>query len=214
MSEFKKDLGIILAMDTSSKLCSMCITCERGVRSETRVLSERPHSENLFPAIDDTLKRAKLTYSDIDAYAVCTGPGNFTGLRVSVSAARGLAFASNKPIVGISAFEAIAPRSGLSAVILDGKQNTVYIQKFSDGQKSGNPLTLESETVKNQVWLSNYALIGYQASNFSKSLAAKFLSESTYVCPVKIAELSRNKASKSISRPYPIYLKPGVNRVH
>lgn len=101
---------ILLAIDCAASLCAACIydtdaKVERG--RSVRDLG-KGHAEHLMAVIDEALEHAGKTYKDLSAVAVTVGPGSFTGLRVGVSAARGLALALNIPAVGVTTLEGLA----------------------------------------------------------------------------------------------------------
>jgi len=103
---------------------------------------QRGHAEALIPLIARVLERARLTFSEIDRIAVTTGPGSFTGLRVGISAARGIALATGKPAVGLSTLAAyaapfIAADDTLPVVaIIDARHDHVYLQIFGPGGRT------------------------------------------------------------------------------
>ena len=91
-------------------------------------------AERLFPLLEEVLTEAGKTWSDLNAIGVGTGPGNFTGIRISVSAARGLALSLGIPAIGVSGFEALAinaPRPVLS--LIDARREQVFAQELSAG---------------------------------------------------------------------------------
>jgi tRNA threonylcarbamoyl adenosine modification protein YeaZ len=98
---------------------------------------ERGHAEALFPLIDAALTRAGASYGDLTHIAVCTGPGSFTGIRVGVAAARGLALGLGVPAIGITRFDALLAAAGADApstVLVPGRGATAYVQDFSAAQ--------------------------------------------------------------------------------
>lgn len=105
---------IVLAIDCSAAPCAACVyDAARGVElgREVRELG-KGHAEHLIAVIDTALRRAGRTYKDIDRIAVSVGPGSFTGLRVGVATARGLALALKVPALGVSNLEAVAEEAG------------------------------------------------------------------------------------------------------
>lgn len=101
---------------------------------------QRGHAEALFPMIEDTLVEAGATYGDLARVAVCTGPGSFTGIRVGVAAARGIALGCGIPAIGVSRFEALADPSLIEELIaLPGRRGTIYTQSFFDGIAADAP---------------------------------------------------------------------------
>jgi tRNA threonylcarbamoyl adenosine modification protein YeaZ len=133
---------MILAIDTSAAQCAVALLDGEAV--SMRAPMERGHAEALFPMIDAVLARAGAAYADLARIAVCTGPGSFTGLRVGVAAARGLALALGVPAIGVSRFEALAAEAGGPvAVCLAGGGSSVYLQLFeADGRQAGAPRLL------------------------------------------------------------------------
>lgn len=108
----------------------------------------RGQAESLFPMLEELMGEADTDWQDLDAIGVGVGPGNFTGIRISVSAARGLALSLGVPAVGISTFEAIfhvAGRpSGRIAVFLPAPKSSTYFQIFAGGRPQG-PAFLEPD---------------------------------------------------------------------
>ncbi|MCX7889008.1 MAG: tRNA (adenosine(37)-N6)-threonylcarbamoyltransferase complex dimerization subunit type 1 TsaB [Rhodobacteraceae bacterium] len=101
----------ILAFDTSAAHCAAALLSEgRIVRSQTESMPTG-QAERLIPMLEEVLAAAGLSWRGIDAIAVGTGPGNFTGLRIAVAAARGFALALGIPAVGVSAFRVMAAQA-------------------------------------------------------------------------------------------------------
>lgn len=100
----------ILAIDTAATLCAACLynadTGEEAGRA-VRVLG-KGHAEHVMAVIDEALKGGGMSYGALDAVAVAIGPGSFTGVRVGVAAARGLALALDVPAIGVTTLEALA----------------------------------------------------------------------------------------------------------
>jgi len=134
----------VLAIDTALAACSVAIldTVYGGiVASESRPMT-RGHAEALIPMVQQVMAEADLAWPDIDRLAVTTGPGSFTGLRVGIAAARGIALAAEKPIVGISTLAAYAaPHMAADdrfpvVAAIDARHGHVYLQVFSPGGRS------------------------------------------------------------------------------
>ncbi len=120
----------ILAIDTSSSVASVAILQEDKLLCELTINDTLTHSERLMPMIDHMLGQVNLTPSDIDLFAVACGPGSFTGIRIGVSAAKGLSFGLDKPVVGVSTLEAMAyllPHCRADIYpVLDARNQQVY----------------------------------------------------------------------------------------
>lgn len=99
---------LILACDTSNSTCCAGLY-EGGKELEYELsLETRTHSETFMPLVDRVLNKAGKTYNDIDAMAVTVGPGSFTGIRIGVSAIKGIAIAIDKPCIAVSSTHALA----------------------------------------------------------------------------------------------------------
>ncbi len=134
----------VLAIDTALEACSAAVldTGQGGVRVHESLPMVRGHAEALMPLIARVMERANLPFSAIDRIAVTTGPGSFTGLRVGIAAARGLALAAGKPAVGLSTLAAyaapfIAADDSMPVVCaIDARHQHVYLQVFGPGGRT------------------------------------------------------------------------------
>lgn len=135
----------ILAVDTATKSCSVAVINDQSVISEYTVNHQDTHSRFLMGMIHEILKICHLTVNDLDGFAVTIGPGSFTGLRIGLSAIKGLALATGKPLVGISTLEVLAYQVSVSdkliCPMMDARRNEVYTATYRF-----NDLKLESET--------------------------------------------------------------------
>jgi tRNA threonylcarbamoyladenosine biosynthesis protein TsaB len=124
----------ILGIDTAAGSCGVAILEERSLLAESVLAGGAAHSGRLMELIRSSLEAARLTISDIDGFAVTRGPGAFTGLRIGISAAKGLAAAYGKPVVGISSLEALARQAACPGVmicpILDARRGEVYFSRY------------------------------------------------------------------------------------
>jgi tRNA threonylcarbamoyladenosine biosynthesis protein TsaB len=133
----------ILALDTSSMVASVAVMDEEKLIGEHIINHERTHSQKLMPMIEDLMNSCQLTMADINLVAVAEGPGSFTGLRIGVATAKGLAHAANIPVVGVSTLDALAFNlpfcEGLICPILDARRNQVYtaVYKWEAGDFHG-----------------------------------------------------------------------------
>jgi tRNA threonylcarbamoyladenosine biosynthesis protein TsaB len=127
----------VLAIDTALEACSAAVfdTNSGIAASETRGMA-RGHAEQLMPLVARVMNKAGLEFADLDRIAVTTGPGSFTGLRVGISAARGIALAAGKPAVGLStlagyAAPLIAADDGTQVVAaIDARHEHIFLQVF------------------------------------------------------------------------------------
>ena len=128
----------ILALDTSMTACSVALWRQGGVVWSRRRDMERGHAEALMPMLRDVLDGAGCGVSDLDLVAVTVGPGAFTGLRIGLAAARGLALAAELPCFGATTTETVAhgvpeaERSGATLVVaLQSNRADIYAQAFT-----------------------------------------------------------------------------------
>lgn len=121
----------ILAFDTSAAHCAAALLLPDRVIQRLEPM-EKGQAERLIPLLEELLAEGGIGWSDLKAIAVGTGPGNFTGVRIAVAAARGLALGLGIPSVGVTRLEALAyglPRPLM--VIEDAKRGQVYVQLFT-----------------------------------------------------------------------------------
>jgi tRNA threonylcarbamoyl adenosine modification protein YeaZ len=122
---------LILGFDTAAASCAAALVCGDRVLAAADEPMATGQAERLFPLLEEMLATAGKAWADLDAIGVGTGPGNFTGVRLSVSAARGLALSLDRPAIGVSRLEALA--EGLPrplAVIEDARRGAAYLQRF------------------------------------------------------------------------------------
>lgn len=127
---------ILLAFDTAQGALSAAIMDGEGVLASSFEPRTRGHAEALMPLLETVLAEAALGFADLDALAVTIGPGTFTGLRVGLAAARGLALARSLPLVGLTTLEAVAEPAGAEAdetciALFDARRDEVYMQAFA-----------------------------------------------------------------------------------
>src|SRR5258707_9447659 len=127
----------VLAIDPAWEACSAAVfdPSSEIAASESREMA-RGHAEQLMPVIARVMTKAGFEFADLDRLAVTTGPGSFTGLRVGISAARGIALAAAKPAIGLStlagfAAPLIAADDGTQVVAaIDARHEHIYLQVF------------------------------------------------------------------------------------
>ncbi len=115
----------ILAFDTSAAHCAAAVLCGDEIRANRLEEMARGQADRLMDLLEEVLKEAGISWQDLDAIGVGIGPGNFTGIRISVAAARGLALGLNIPAVGVNGFDARATDGVLAAV--PAPRDQVYI---------------------------------------------------------------------------------------
>jgi tRNA threonylcarbamoyladenosine biosynthesis protein TsaB len=135
---------LILAIDTALDACAAAVLdteAGRLIAQESQAM-KRGHAEALMPLIARVIEQSGIGFAGLDRIAVTTGPGSFTGLRVGLSAARGIALAANKPVVGVTTLTAYAApvvsQNGEQPVIsaIDARHDQVYLQVVSGNGSS------------------------------------------------------------------------------
>lgn len=140
----------ILGFDTATSACSAAVWEDGRIAARRFEPMSRGQSERLMPMVREVLSEARVDFPDLDLLAVTTGPGAFTGLRIGLAAARGMALAGNLACFGVTTLDAVA--AGVSEqerekasvlVVLDSKRAEVYAQAFrSDLRPLSEPQVL------------------------------------------------------------------------
>jgi len=209
----------ILAFDCAGAQCAAALLADGKVLAARSILAERGHAQLLIPMLSDLLNESGLAYGDIDRFAVTTGPGSFTGIRVALAAAHGLALGTTKPIVGVTVFEAMAAATADIAsrllVAIDSKRAELFVQMF-DPQATAltEPAMLPPAAVAAWAGPGELTLTGDAARLVAPHLAGMIapLSESwapetwaTQVDPAVVARLAEDRPIGP--PPAPFYLR-------
>lgn len=126
-------MGILLAIDTVAPRLQLALLRADGSMDTSVDDIAQGHAELIFPRINALLARNAVTYADLARIAVTTGPGSFTGLRIGLSAARGLGLALDIPVIGVPTLLALSlGAAGPVAVLLDARRGEAYFQLFPD----------------------------------------------------------------------------------
>ena len=138
---------LILAFESSAKPASAALVKDGQLLSQYMQCSALTHSRTLLPMAEDMLKNAELRLSDVDLIAVAHGPGSFTGIRIGVSTVKGLAWAAEKPCVGVSTLEAMAWHGlavgGYICPVMDARRSQVYNALFKI--ENGRPVRMTED---------------------------------------------------------------------
>jgi tRNA threonylcarbamoyladenosine biosynthesis protein TsaB len=146
----------ILSIETSDDLCSTAVILDEKTYAEQNIKAKHVHSEKLVLMIQDTLKSVNLDIDKIKTIAISEGPGSFTGLRIGMAAAKGIAVGSNIPLIPVPTFEALAYKIGAYlntnaefAIIKNANRDEVYFSKYIKEKeliRNIYPLSLESKS--------------------------------------------------------------------
>lgn len=141
----------ILALDTATERCSVALLVGNTVYSRSEI-APRDHTKKVLPMVDEVLKEAGVTLQELDALAFGRGPGSFTGVRIGIGIAQGLAFGANLPMIGISTLAAMAQAAyrlqGMTHVAsaIDARMEEVYWGRYVR-QEDGSWQAAEAECV-------------------------------------------------------------------
>ena len=129
---------MILAIETSAKAASVCLTQDETLIAQSYQNSGLTHSQTILPMCEQMLKHCGAALEQVDVIACAAGPGSFTGLRIGLSTAKGLAWSTGKPCCGVSTLEAMAWQAahmgGEILCAMDARRGQVYNARFfSDG---------------------------------------------------------------------------------
>lgn len=212
----------LLAVDTALDALAVALLEREGERVDVRAESEiigRGHAERLMGAIEGLLTRAGTTLAEIDAFAVTTGPGSFTGIRIGVAVTRGFALASGRPAVGIPTLEALAAEAREQApgrtvyAVLDARKDEVYAEGFDPtGAPLGRAEVIAPARVAERAVASNAVLVGTGAD-----LVAAHAPELTVLARPRIPGIETvarlalarlDACGGACDKPSPLYVRP------
>lgn len=183
---------MILAFDTASAHCAAALIHGDEVLQATQEPMAKGQAERLLVLCTELLAAAGQDWKDLDAIGVGIGPGNFTGIRIAVSAARGLALGLGIPAVGVSAFDALRyGTSGPCACAVDARRAHVFVQTY------GAPNTPDPAIYAND------ALPPFDGPLIGAGGAA-----AKYPTAIAIAHLAAARYTDAPTRPAPLYLRP------
>lgn len=212
----------ILALDTSMGACSAALLRESGdattlVAREERM--ERGHAEALMPMLEDAMEEAKLDFAELDLIATTLGPGSFTGVRVAIAAARGLALATNAKLWGtdsltVMAQGVLADRAGAPfAISVDAHRSMLYLGLFDgDGVRLEGPLLLSPQDAAAKIsrnlraaFGSGAAILAEAATDIGIEIEASRLELQPEAANLAVLALQANATLPTLR---PLYLRP------
>ena len=189
---------LTLAFDTSGAHCAAAVLRGDTVLAERAEAMEKGQAERLIPLLEDVLTTAGLGWPDITLIAVGTGPGNFTGVRIAVAAARGLALGLGIPAIGVTRLEALAhglPRP--LVVIEDARRAQVYVQVFADVPHPACLMAVDALA----------SLGALAATGSAAAQGAGPVLPPAQPLAVAIGQIAAQRAHRAQPRPAPFYLR-------
>ena len=195
----------ILAIDTSSKKCSVCIYEDSHVIINLNNDDEKTHSVKLMPMVDQAFKETGLSLDDISLLACCIGPGSFTGVRIGISTVKAFADVKNIPVVGITSLESLAynvihdnssvntidEKKTLICSLIDAKNNNVYCGLYYYNEKMNlieifaEDISVTIEKIKNTFVKNNFSdiiFVGDGAETYKNTIEDNFKNENICIC--------------------------------
>ncbi|WP_298260642.1 tRNA (adenosine(37)-N6)-threonylcarbamoyltransferase complex dimerization subunit type 1 TsaB [uncultured Litoreibacter sp.] len=201
---------LTLAFDTSAAHCAAALLLGDTIVATRVEDMAKGQAERLMPLLEEVLTEAGKNWSDLDRIGVGIGPGNFTGIRVSVSAARGLAVSLGVPAIGVSALEAMADApsiTGKTLAVIDARQNKAYSQLFDIGGIALAPPTLSLLQDVSQSPDGGLTVVGHDSANLALRLGCHHVETTARAAIEATARIASTRMLDG-SRPAPLYLRP------
>jgi tRNA threonylcarbamoyladenosine biosynthesis protein TsaB len=193
----------VLAFDTSAAHCASALLIGDRVVAHRHDDMMRGQAEALMPMLEAVLGAAGAAWEDLDAIGVCTGPGNFTGIRIAVAAARGLSMALSIPAIGVSRFDAlVAGQKAPAAACVAAPRGRCWLRRDGADASLIDPMTwMPAADLRGAV------LVGDQAEAIAERIGARAAAPVDPMA-VAIARLARDRLSDPGPPPAPLYLRP------
>lgn len=176
---------LVLALDTTTRGGS-CALAREGRMLIERSTESAEYAARLPGDLMALLDQAAVTLAEIELFAVATGPGSFTGLRIGIATMQGLAFASTRPLVGVSTFDALAHRANAprTATWIDAWRGEVYTALYQDGETVGEPSVSRPERVIADIRGTATCFIGDGAATYRELIERELGKAATIADPI------------------------------
>jgi tRNA threonylcarbamoyladenosine biosynthesis protein TsaB len=212
----------ILALEASTKLCSVAIWSEGEIIYQQATPTPQAHARWLLPMVDAALKNTHLKLEQLDLLAFGRGPGAFTGLRIATAVAQGLALGWNKPILGINSLEALVWQAndqhkitGAIIALLDARMGELYGAVFLDGECVSPPQTLKPSQL--ETWVEIYhpgLIVGDLGEHISavQHLCVSYLPAQPEAAAVAALAAKYHSQARTVTEvvPVPLYVRDEV----
>jgi tRNA threonylcarbamoyladenosine biosynthesis protein TsaB len=195
---------LVLAFDTSAAHCAAALLSGERVLAQAEEAMATGQAERLFPMFEAVLAEGGAAWRDLSGIGVGTGPGNFTGVRLAVAAARGLALGLGIPAIGIPAFEALAWGRADVLAVRDARLGAVHLQGFGAG--AFGPATLPLDGPLPPV-APGTAVVGDLAAEVAARTGGRAEAPLAPLA-VAIGRIALARLATPQPRPAPLYLRP------
>ncbi|MEP2761881.1 MAG: tRNA (adenosine(37)-N6)-threonylcarbamoyltransferase complex dimerization subunit type 1 TsaB [Pseudoruegeria sp.] len=197
--------SLILAFDTSAPHCAVSLLKNDQIIVSRQENMTKGQAERIMLLIQEVLQEANVGFKDLTTIGVGIGPGNFTGIRISVSAARGLKLALGIPVVGVSTLEAMSyGYDGVRVSVMDAKRGNFYVQIF-DGPNQQEPLRCTSQDMPRPPVGTQPRFLG--TAETIAELTDTPASQSVMPLTDAIAHIAQTRTHSELSAPSPLYLR-------
>lgn len=215
---------LVLAIETATDLVGAAVGDDRGVVAEAVTIGRRRHAECLVPIVRHVVEQAGVTVREIAVVAVDIGPGLFTGLRVGVATANGLAAGLGCPVIGVQSLDVLAEgHRGSVLSVVDARRGQVFAAVFRDGRSTGPPVLVDPADLPSLVTGGSTVAVGDGAVRYRSVLESVpgVVVEGPhgrYPRPGALAQIARRRvdADPATARSGPVlptYLRPADVRV-
>ena len=171
----------ILQIETATQVCSAAIAVNGETVALKELAAQNIHAGSLTLFIDDVIKQAGLAYADLDAVAVSKGPGSYTGLRIGVSTAKGICFATDKPLIAVDTLQMMAKGflesdpfyTGLVCPMIDARRMEVFTALYDVNLKQVLPVTakiIDEHAYQNELAAHRITFLGDGAMKCSETI--------------------------------------------
>ncbi|KFI33581.1 peptidase M22 [Haematobacter missouriensis] len=205
---------LILAFDTSAAHCAAALLSGDRLLVSRQEDMEKGQAERLMPLLEELLAEAQAGWRDLSALGVGVGPGNFTGIRIAVAAARGLALSLGLPAIGVSRFEALAVGTRRPVLVsLDARRDHVWLcplrtegELLSQGIGEGAVL-VDPNCLPEGLAESQLPVLGHRAVEIAHLTGGTALGPGMPVAE-GVARLAAERRHRPSPPPAPLYLRP------
>jgi tRNA threonylcarbamoyladenosine biosynthesis protein TsaB len=211
---------IVFALDTSGLASSVAVWADGMVLARLGERMARGHAARLMPLAEAAVSAAGIGWRDVDLFAATVGPGAFTGIRIGLAAAGGLALAADRPVAGVTSFEAVlaglAPGRSAGrtvAVILDSRRGDHFVQLFDAGGVPEGPALVADGAVLARIARGRRLLLAGEAAEQAAELIGEVAdievaAEALGIDPAAVAAAAAGRPERALRfPPAPLYLR-------